>query len=60
MGKRSRPDIREQFAVNDRQEALGLTQGKLAAWAGIHRTYLSDIGRARTTSDRMRPRSRRE
>ena len=47
MGKRARADIRERFgfAVKDRREALGLTQEEFAAWAGLHRTYLSDIER---------------
>jgi hypothetical protein len=57
MVKRASADIRERFrfAVKGRQEALGLTQGQFAGRAGIHRTDLSDIGRARATSDRMRP-----
>jgi transcriptional regulator with XRE-family HTH domain len=48
MGRRRpAPDIRERFgfAVRTRREELGLTQEDLAAKAGIHRTYLSDIER---------------
>jgi DNA-binding XRE family transcriptional regulator len=39
--------IRERFgfAVKVRREELGLTQEDLAAKAGIHRTYLSDVER---------------
>ena len=48
MGKRrAKADIRERFgtAVKFRREALGRTQEDLAAAAGIHRTYLSDVER---------------
>lgn len=47
MGKSKRTDIRHRFglAVRDRREELKLTQDELAAEAGIHRTYLSDIER---------------
>jgi len=48
MGKRrARADIRERFGtvVKFRREALGRTQEDLAAAAGIHRTYLSDVER---------------
>ncbi|QEL16857.1 helix-turn-helix domain-containing protein [Limnoglobus roseus] len=48
MGKKKgRADVRERFglAVKVRREALGLTQEDLAAAAGIHRTYLSDVER---------------
>ena len=48
MGKRrTKPDIRERFgfAVKMRREELALTQEGLAATAGIHRTYLSDVER---------------
>jgi hypothetical protein len=57
MVKRASAEIcaRSGFAVKERQEALGLTQGHFAERAGIHRTDLSDIGRARAASDRMRP-----
>lgn len=43
----SKPDIRERFgfALKARREALGMTQEELAAKAGIHRTYLSDVER---------------
>jgi len=46
-GKRSKTDIRERFgfALKTRREQLGLTQEDLAARAGIHRTYLSDVER---------------
>lgn len=45
--RRTKPDIRERFgfAVKLRREELELTQEDLAARAGIHRTYLSDIER---------------
>jgi transcriptional regulator with XRE-family HTH domain len=45
--KRSKLDIRERFgfALKTRREELGLTQEDLAARAGIHRTYLSDVER---------------
>jgi transcriptional regulator with XRE-family HTH domain len=45
--KAVRPDIRERFgfAIKSRREELGLTQEKLAAQAGIHRTYLGDVER---------------
>jgi hypothetical protein len=51
MRKGARPGIRARFgfAVNVRQEALGLAQGQFAERAGIHRTDLSGIGRARAT-----------
>lgn len=47
MGKKSKPDIRERFgfAIKARREELAWTQEDLAAQAGIHRTYLSDIER---------------
>ncbi|QVL33887.1 helix-turn-helix transcriptional regulator [Telmatocola sphagniphila] len=48
MVKRERiPGIQERFgtAVKFRREKLGLTQEDLAAAAGIHRTYLSDVER---------------
>jgi transcriptional regulator with XRE-family HTH domain len=48
MGKKkARPVIQERFgfAVKARREELELTQEALAAKAGIHRTYLSDIER---------------
>lgn len=48
MGKKKgRADVRERFglAVKIRREGLGLTQEDLAAVAGIHRTYLSDVER---------------
>lgn len=45
--KKGLPDVRERFglAVKARREELGLTQEDLAARAGIHRTYLSDVER---------------
>ncbi len=45
--RRTKPDLRERFgfAVKVRREELGLTQEDLADRAGIHRTYLSDVGR---------------
>jgi hypothetical protein len=51
MVNRASADIlaRFGFAVKERQEALGLTQGQFAERAGIHRTNLSDIGRACAT-----------
>jgi hypothetical protein len=57
MVKRASADIRARFgfAFKERQEALGLTQGQFAERACIQRTDLSDIGRARATSDRMSP-----
>jgi transcriptional regulator with XRE-family HTH domain len=41
------PDVRERFgfAVKVHREALHWTQEELAARAGIHRTYLSDVER---------------
>jgi transcriptional regulator with XRE-family HTH domain len=48
MAKRpKKPDVQERFgtAVKFRREALGLTQEDLAALAGIHRTYVSDVER---------------
>ena len=47
MANRASADICAQFgfAVKERQEALGLTQGQFAERAGIHRTDLSDIER---------------
>ena len=48
MGKKKgRPDIRERFgaAIQERRNALGLTQEDLADKARIHRTYLSDVER---------------
>ena len=53
MGKKGKPDIRERFgyAVKTRREELRLTQEDLAAKAGLHRTYLSDVERGqRNTS----------
>jgi hypothetical protein len=41
--------------VKKRHEALSLTLEQFAERAGIHRTDLSDIGRACAMSDRMRP-----
>lgn len=32
-------------AVKERREALGLSQEKLAAHSGLHRTYISDLER---------------
>lgn len=47
MKKKAKVDIRARFglAIKARREELGLTQEDLADWAGIHRTYLSDIER---------------
>ena len=47
MGRRRTSDIHERFgfAVKARREELGVTQEDLAARAGIHRTYLSDVER---------------
>jgi len=41
------PDVRERFgvAVKTHREELHLSQEELAARAGIHRTYLSDVER---------------
>ena len=53
MGKKGKPDVRERFgyAVKTRREELRLTQEDLAAKAGLHRTYLSDVERGqRNTS----------
>ncbi len=56
MVKRARADIRERFgfAVKERQRGAGPDAGGVRRGPGIHRTDLSDIGRARATSDRMR------
>jgi len=45
--RRAKADIRDRFgfALKTRREELGLTQEDLAARAGIHRTYLSDVER---------------
>lgn len=47
MGTSKKSGIRHRFgiAVKRRREELGLTQEDLAARAGLHRTYLSDIER---------------
>jgi transcriptional regulator with XRE-family HTH domain len=45
--RRAKADIRERFgfALKTCREEAGLTQEELAARAGIHRTYLSDVER---------------
>jgi len=47
MAKKADARERFGFAVRTRREALGLTQEDLAAAAGLHRTYLSDVERGR-------------
>ena len=47
MRRSGKADIRERlgYALKSRREELGLSQEELAARAGIHRTYLSDVER---------------